>query len=220
MPPTSSRFRCSSRAIRRKSDVQGVVMRRERPGGRPAGDRVQRRPFDLDKALAGQRVADRLHDLRPPQEPLAARLRCGSGRDSASAAAVRDRSALVLFRRRLERLGEEVELLGEDRQFAGPACASARRRRRSGRPGRSIRPGPSSPRRPGSCRSSPGSGRSSRGCRGRSACPSSAAARSGPPPGPSGRAAPARARSLGRGGAAGAGSTTISPSRRRIEPID
>ena len=71
MPPTSSRFRCSSRAIRRiEVDVQGVVVRLERPGGRPAGDRVQRRPFDLDETLAGQRVADRLHDLRPPQEPL------------------------------------------------------------------------------------------------------------------------------------------------------
>ncbi len=34
-----------------KVDVQGVVVRDERPGGGPAGDRVQRRPFDLDEPL-------------------------------------------------------------------------------------------------------------------------------------------------------------------------
>ena len=41
-------------------DVERVVVRRERPGRGAAGDRVQRRAFDLDEAPVAERVADRL----------------------------------------------------------------------------------------------------------------------------------------------------------------
>ena len=49
MPPTISRLRCSSRAIRRNSgDVERVVMRDERPGRGAAGDGVQHGRFDFE----------------------------------------------------------------------------------------------------------------------------------------------------------------------------
>ena len=101
-------------------DVERVVVRRERPGGRPAGDGVQRRA---------------LRPRRSPRRPAC----CGS--TARSCVRRRNRSqhafgvdqveiphplpqfgigqALVLVRRRLDRLGEEVQLLGEDRQLAG-----------------------------------------------------------------------------------------------------
>ena len=46
------------------------MVRDERPGGRAAGDGVQRGAFDLHESLAGQRAADRLHDLGSPQKAL------------------------------------------------------------------------------------------------------------------------------------------------------
>ncbi len=45
------------------------MVRHERPGRGAAGDRVQRRPLDLDKSFAGKRLADRLHDLGAIQKP-------------------------------------------------------------------------------------------------------------------------------------------------------
>ena len=51
-------------------DAQRVVVRDERPGGRPTGDRVEGGPLDLDEPLGRKRAPDRVDDLRPPQEPL------------------------------------------------------------------------------------------------------------------------------------------------------
>ena len=99
-------------------DIQGVVMGRKRPGGRPAGDRVQRRPFDLDEPAAGQRVADRLHDLRPPQKPLQHAVGVDQVEIAHPLPQLGIGQALVLFRRRGNRLGQELQVLGEDRQLA------------------------------------------------------------------------------------------------------
>ena len=99
-------------------DVQGIVVRGERPRGRAAGDGVQRRAFDLDEAFARQRVADRLHDLRPPQETLPLAV----GMDQVEIAHPLPQlgvgQALVLFRRGFDALGEEVDVGGEDGQLA------------------------------------------------------------------------------------------------------
>ena len=106
-------------------------------------------PSTSTKPSAGQRVADRLHDLRPPQEPLQhalgvdqveiphplPQLGIGQALDASPAAARSTWSGSAASRRR---------------SSARPSwCASARRRRRRCRPGRSTRPAPSSPRPPG-----------------------------------------------------------------------
>ena len=76
-------------------------------------------PFDLDEALAGQRVADRLHDLRALQEPRQHALGVDQVEVAHPLPQLGIGQAVVLFGRRLDRLGEEVQLLGEDRQLAG-----------------------------------------------------------------------------------------------------
>ncbi len=104
-------------------DVQRVVVGGERAGGRPAGNGVQRRPLDLDKPLAGQRAANRLHDLRPPQEPLPNALAVDQIDIAHPLPHLGIGQPLVLCRRRLQRFAEEVQRFGEDRQFAGPRAA-------------------------------------------------------------------------------------------------
>ncbi len=71
--------------------VERVVMRLERPGRGAAGDRVQRRPFDLDEALGWPACGGSTARSWCDSGTAAARPRCRSGRDSASAAAARDR---------------------------------------------------------------------------------------------------------------------------------
>ena len=99
-------------------DIEGIVVRGEGPRGGAAGDGVQRRAFDLDEAFARECVADRLHDLRPPQEafPLA------FGVDQIQIAHPLPqfgvRKTLVFFRRSFDALREEVDFCGKDRQFA------------------------------------------------------------------------------------------------------
>ena len=99
-------------------DIEGVVMRGEGPRGGPAGNGVQRRALDLDKAFARERVADRLHDLRPPQETLPLALRMDQIEIPHPLPQFRVGQALVLFRRSLDALGKEVDVGGKDRQFA------------------------------------------------------------------------------------------------------
>ncbi len=90
-------------------------------------------------------------DLRPPQEPLPHALGVDQVEVAHPLPQLGIGQALVLGRRRLDRLGEEVQVGGEDRQLARLGVGSARRRRRRCRPGRSTGPSPSSARPPGSC---------------------------------------------------------------------
>ena len=75
-------------------------------------------PSTSTKAFARQRVADRLHDLRPPQETLPLAV----GMDQIEVAHPLPQfgvgQALVLFRRRFDALGEEVDVGGKDGQLA------------------------------------------------------------------------------------------------------
>ena len=74
MPPTISRLRCSSSAIRRyRSIVERVVVGDERAGMGAARLDVQHRRLDLDEALVVQRAAEAGDDGVPDLE-VAARL--------------------------------------------------------------------------------------------------------------------------------------------------
>jgi len=90
----------------------------EGPGGRPAGDGVQRGPLDLHEPLAAQRIADRLHDPRAAQKTLQHAFGVDQVQVTHALAQLGIDQPLVLEGRGLDRLGQEVELLGEDAQLA------------------------------------------------------------------------------------------------------
>ncbi len=94
-------------------------MRHKRPGGRPAGDRVQRRPFDLDEPFAGQRLPDRLHDFRAVQKPWQHPFAVDQVQIALPLPQLGIVQAVKLVRRRFQRLGQEVQLVDENRQLAG-----------------------------------------------------------------------------------------------------
>ena len=100
-------------------DVQGVVVRDEGAGGRPAGNRVQRGPLDLDESLAPQRGADRLHDPGAAEKPLPHAFAVNQVEVAHPLPQPRIGQPLVLLRRRLQRLAEKVQVTDENGQLAG-----------------------------------------------------------------------------------------------------
>jgi hypothetical protein len=121
MPPTSRRFRCSSRAV--QVDVQGVVVRDERPGRGAASDGVQGRRLDFEIALLVQMVTDRADDLDALQGAVEG-FRCVDQIEVTVAETVLHLlHAGPLVWMRLQRLAEEGQLLGENGRLALPALA-------------------------------------------------------------------------------------------------
>ena len=101
-------------------DVQGIVVGDEGPGGRPAGDRVQRGALYLEVRFGRQRVADRLDDPGPVQKPREHPLAVDQVQVPHALAQLGVAEPLVLGRRGLDRFAQEMEVLDEDRQLAGP----------------------------------------------------------------------------------------------------
>ena len=91
---------------------------RERPRQRAAVDRLQHRRLDLDEALVVEEAADRRDDARARDEQLA-RLLVGDQVELALAVAGLDvLEAVVLLRRRAQRLGQQRPVLDLERQLA------------------------------------------------------------------------------------------------------
>ena len=145
-------------------DVERVVMRDERPGRRAAGDGVQRGAFDLAEALLVQRVADRLHDLGAALEPLEHALAVRQIEIPHPLPQFGVGQARVLFRRRRDALGQEVQLLGKDRQLAGLRIGELAIDADDVAEVETARPEPSFRRRPGPCRRAAECCRSNPGC--------------------------------------------------------
>ena len=90
--------------------VERVVVRRERPRAGAARQRLQGRRFDLHEVALGQPFADRQHDLVARDEQVA-RLLVGDQVELAVAVArARVAEAVVLVRRRAQRLGQQRAL--------------------------------------------------------------------------------------------------------------
>ena len=100
-------------------DIQGVVVRNERPRGSPARDRVQGRPLDFHEPFRGQRAADRVDDLGPFQKPRQNTFAVDQIEIPHPVPQLGIDQPLVLGGRRLDRLGEEVDPVCENRQLAG-----------------------------------------------------------------------------------------------------
>ena len=99
-------------------DVERVVVADERPGRRAALDAPQHRAFDFPEAAIVQVAADGADDPAPDLED-AARALVGHQVDVALAVAHLDvDQALVLVRRRPQRLAEHLEILERDRELA------------------------------------------------------------------------------------------------------
>ena len=106
-------------------DVQRVVMGDERPGRRPAGDRLHRGRLDLDEAPLGHGLAERRDDLRPAQEG-GQRLGVAEQVDVPLPVSLfLVGQPVPLLGRREQALGQEGERLGEDGQLAGAGIAEA-----------------------------------------------------------------------------------------------
>ena len=98
------------------------MVRRERARGGAAGDVMHHRRFDFEEATRVQPVADFADDLRTRDEHLA-RLRGHDQVDVALAIALFDVGKPVeLVRQRSQRLHQQAQLVGLDRQFAGPGA--------------------------------------------------------------------------------------------------
>ena len=90
--------------------VERVVVGRERPRPGAAGERLQRRRFDLDEVAFGQPLADREDDLVARDEQLA-RVLVGEQVELAVAVAGAGvAEPVVLVRRRAQRLGQQRAL--------------------------------------------------------------------------------------------------------------
>src|SRR4029078_8831073 len=99
-----------------------VVVRREGPSRRTAVERLQDRRFDLDEIFVVQELAERRNKSGAKPERLA---HVGIGDQIRITLPVADLTvaqALALFRRRVERLGQERECLDSQRDLtsAGP----------------------------------------------------------------------------------------------------
>src|SRR5262245_41207313 len=88
-------------------------MRFERPGGCPAGDGVKRRAFNFDKPAAGQRFANRPHDLGAIEEPRHYAFAVGEIEIAEPLTQLGIGEPVMLFRRRGEALGKDREPLGK-----------------------------------------------------------------------------------------------------------
>jgi hypothetical protein len=98
--------------------VERVVVRRERPRAGAAGERLQGRRFDLDELPLSEPFANREHDLVALDEQVA---RLGVGHQVELAVAVpraRVAEAVVLVRRRAQRLGQQRALDSLERELA------------------------------------------------------------------------------------------------------
>ena len=97
--------------------VERVVVGRERARAGAARERLQRRCFDLDEVALGEPFADREHDLVAGDEQLA-RLLVGDQVELAVAVARAGvAEAVVLVRRRAQRLGQQRALLDRQREL-------------------------------------------------------------------------------------------------------
>ena len=120
MPPTISRFRYSSGAMRRYSvHVERVVVRHERPRQRAAGDRLHHRRLDFEEPARVQEPADRGDD---PAADLEHAPRVGIDDEVEVALAIARLDvgqAVPLLGQRQQALGEEVQPRRPDRQLVG-----------------------------------------------------------------------------------------------------
>ncbi len=99
--------------------VQGVVVRGERLGRRAAGDVMHHRRLDFQEATGIEPLADGTDDARALDEDLA-RFRRDDQVDIPLAIALfHIRQSVPLVRQRTQRLGQQAQGLGLDRQFPG-----------------------------------------------------------------------------------------------------
>src|SRR5450755_2124364 len=95
----------------------------EWPGGGAAGDRMERRPFDFDEALAIQCFADGADDLGAVEKPRHDALAVDEVEIAHPLAELGIGEAVVLFGRSGQALAQDRESLGEDGKLAGLGAA-------------------------------------------------------------------------------------------------
>ena len=104
------------RRYRSRSSALWWVVNGREPGA--AGERLQRRRFDLDEVALGEPFADREHDLVARDEQLARVLVGDQVELAVAVAGARVAEAVVLVRRRAQRLGEQRALDHRERELA------------------------------------------------------------------------------------------------------
>src|SRR3990172_2781994 len=95
----------------------------KRLSGSTAGNRMERGAFHFNEATSIERVANRTDDRRAAEEPLHDPFAVGQVEVSHPLAEFGIGQAVVFFGWRGQRFGEQMDLLGEDGEFAGHGAA-------------------------------------------------------------------------------------------------